>query len=62
MTTHQIDFSTVGALAKELGCSRNRLLRLIEVLSLFDDLAPLSIQVGNRRLYRRSEILSLIKP
>ncbi len=53
-------FATVAELARELGYTRNRLRRLLTALERVQTIPLFSIQVGNRRLYRRADIRRLL--
>lgn len=53
-------FATVAELAREFGYTRNRLNRLLIALERVQTIPFFTIQVGNRRLYRRSDIRRLL--
>ena len=53
-------FATASELARELGYTRNRLVRLLDALQGQDRTAIRTTQVGTRRLYARRDVLRLL--
>lgn len=55
-------FATAGELARELGYTRNRLVRLLTALEHGDARTIFAVQLGSRRLYRRADVHRLLEP
>lgn len=53
-------FATVAELARELGYTRNRLVRLLTALEQRDAGTFITVQLGSRRLYRRADVLRVL--
>ena len=60
MMTSPRAYATAGELARELGYTRNRLVRLLAALELRDAGTFVTVQLGSRRLYRRADVLRLL--